>query len=101
MPRDLEDLIFGGKFNQLDDVLQNDLDDIDCVFSEFRSGTDIEALRTIVSAECDKWFDHSEFPEDASLWGVRPELKGGLPESSCQEDRTHQIGKQGEGHRRK
>ncbi|MCJ1427440.1 hypothetical protein MMC29_005343 [Sticta canariensis] len=74
-PPDLEDLISGGKFNQLADVLQNNLDDIDCGFSEFRSGTDIEALKTIVSAECDKWFDRSEFPEEPPLWGVRPELK--------------------------
>lgn len=75
MHRDLEDLISGGKFNQLADVLQNDLDDIDCIFSEFRSGTDKEALKTIVSAQCDKWFDRSEFPEDPPLWGLRPELK--------------------------
>lgn len=54
MPRDLEDLISGRKFNQLADVLQNDLEDIDCIFSEFRSGTDIEALGTIVSTEYDK-----------------------------------------------
>ncbi|MCJ1266200.1 hypothetical protein MMC22_006083 [Lobaria immixta] len=76
MHRDLEALISKGDFRRLAEVLHDDIDDIDCVFSEFRSNTDKRALKDIISSEIDKWFDRSEDLEDHNLWMPRPELLG-------------------------
>lgn len=54
MHRDFEGLIAKGKVAKLAEVLHNELEEIDCVFSEFRLETDKRALKAIVAARSDK-----------------------------------------------
>lgn len=70
-----------GDIRRLAEILHDDTDDIDCVFSELRSNIDKRALKEIFLGEIDKGFDRSEDPENPNLWIPRLELLGAYKKS--------------------
>ena len=73
--QEAERLKASGDFPQYAKVLKADLDDIDTVFSEFRSETDKAALRSIIQREIKRWFDTSLDEDEPVSWIPSKELQ--------------------------
>lgn len=71
--RDLEALRAEGDFQQLAKVLSADIEDIDLVFSELRSDTDKERLKSVITTEIQRWFRVRSM-DDPRTWIPREEL---------------------------
>ncbi|MCJ1261438.1 hypothetical protein MMC22_001302 [Lobaria immixta] len=65
---DLDSLKADGNFGQFALVLYTDLEDIDCAFSEIRSETDKDALKSFIYDEINRWFDNTFDPKDVNAW---------------------------------
>ena len=66
--RDVDSLIADGNWRQLSLIFSSDLDDIDCVYSEIRTETNKNPLKTTIRNEINPWFDTFRDPNDINLW---------------------------------
>lgn len=71
--RDLEALRAEGDFQQLANVFSADIEDLDLVFSESRSDTDKERLKSVITTEIQRWFRVRNM-DDPRTWIPREEL---------------------------
>lgn len=73
--RDLSELAKSGKFLALAKILFTDKEDLDSVFSEFRTATDKVHLAEIIQSEIDKWFDATVDLQNPEVWTPSDDLK--------------------------
>lgn len=71
--RDLEALRAEGDFQQLANVFSADIEDLDLVFSEFRTDTNKECLKSVITTEIQRWFRVRRM-DDPKTWIPREEL---------------------------